>query len=546
MASILGPDAAEPDLLEAGAPDSKQSAAPADATGRLQWFRRCGPDVLLAGLLSLATFVVHNVGYMFSAPFWNDEAWVAISTKLPLSQIAHVSASTPVGWSLLLRLVVFGGDERLRIVPLVFSALTVIAAYAYARSLPWPGLWLGRLAAVLAGLAALLAPSALARDDLKQYTADAFVTLLILWLVSRLERDWTRRRLLTLGLVVVVGFLFSAVSVFVGAAAFGSIVLVALIGRRWHQLAESAAVGAAAGVLLLLIFAILYRPGIPAGLNNYWDAYYLPVNKGWAAVWNYLTNRGKAMATYLGMGPLVVALLFVTCGVIALIRLRRISVALIVPALLAEVIVLGALKQYPLFDERTSHFLTTAFAATAAIGVAGLCVLAARAHVGLAAAVAVVAAALFMINPQVHDVVRSKLIPAEDLRTPTRYIAAHLRPGDIIVVGTLSSWGFAYYRNKGTPVTESVTSNLQGFVTVFPDQPNIMVATDRTPTAVDAVMDEAAAAAAKTGPTARIWVIHEHTEPAEAAAFAAAAHTHGLTSQTVIARRLMLLTQGAG
>jgi len=193
---------------------------------------------------------------------------VAISTKLPLRQIAHVSASTPVGWSLMLRLVLIGGDERLRIVPLVFSALTVITAYAYARSLPWPRLWLGRLAAVLAGVAALLVPSALVRDDLKQYTADAFVTLVILWLVSRLEAGWTRRRLVNLGVVVVAGFLFSAVSAFVGAAAFGSVVLVALVGRRWRRLAESAVAGTATGVLLLLIFVVLYRPGIPAGLKT--------------------------------------------------------------------------------------------------------------------------------------------------------------------------------------------------------------------------------------------------------------------------------------
>ncbi|MDQ2740017.1 MAG: hypothetical protein M3Y35_15655 [Actinomycetota bacterium] len=84
-------------------------------------------DMLLAGLLALATFLVHDVGYMFSHPFWTDEAWVAISTRLPLHQITQVTASTPIGWSALLRLVFFGGDERLRAVPLLFSALTVVA-----------------------------------------------------------------------------------------------------------------------------------------------------------------------------------------------------------------------------------------------------------------------------------------------------------------------------------------------------------------------------------------------------------------------------------
>lgn len=62
----------------------------------------------------------------------------------------------------------------------MFSALTMMAAHFHARSLPWSQLWLGRLSAALVGCVALLVPSALVRDDLKQYTADAFVTLVVL------------------------------------------------------------------------------------------------------------------------------------------------------------------------------------------------------------------------------------------------------------------------------------------------------------------------------------------------------------------------------
>lgn len=45
------------------------------------------------------------------------------------------------------------------------------------------------------------------------------------------------------------------------------------------QLAESAVVGAAAGTLLL-IFVVLYEPGWPAGLSDYWKGYYLPIDQG--------------------------------------------------------------------------------------------------------------------------------------------------------------------------------------------------------------------------------------------------------------------------
>ncbi len=377
-------------------------------------------DVLLASLLGAATFVVHDVPYMFSLPFWTDEAWVAISTKLPVSQVLKVTTSTPVGWTLLLRLVVVGGPERLRIVPLLFAAATVVVAYGYARSLPWPTLLTGRLAAVLAGLAALLTPSALARDDLKQYTADAFITIAVLLLAARLESSWTRGRLAGLGALVVVGFLFSAVSAFVGAAVLGSFLLVALFRRDWARARQVAVVGSAAGLLLGLIFVIAYKPGLSPGLNAYWAAHYLPTGQGWAAAWKFLLAGGRSIASFMGSGPLIVSVLLVVAGVITLVRLQRVALAVSVPALLFEMIVLGAAKQYPLFDLRTSHFLTTALVVTAAIGVGGLAALAARVNPVLGIAVAVLALVLFVAGPAVRGTIRSHPIPSEDLRTPAR------------------------------------------------------------------------------------------------------------------------------
>jgi hypothetical protein len=500
-------------------------------------------DMLLAGFLALATFLVHDVGYMFSHPFWTDEAWVAISTRLPLHQITRVTASTPIGWSALLRLVFFGGGERLRAVPLLFSALTVVAAYAYARSLPWPRLLINRLASVMAGVAALMMPSSLARDDLKQYTADAFFALVVLWAVSRLEAKWTRPRLITLAGVVVVAFFFSAVAVFVGVAAFGSVVLISVLRRNWDQTRQAAAVGAGCGALLLTTFLLVYRPGIPPGLHLYWAASYLPVEKGWVASWHYLATNGSKMATYLGMGPVLIALLLLIIGVVTMVRMRRPAVAMVVPALLAEMVVLGALKQYPLFDMRTSHFLTVAFGVTIVIGVGGLCQLAARVHRRLPVLVTVVALGLFFANGQVRSGIRSHPIANEDPRTATQYIAAHWRPGDVIVVGMNTNWGFAYYWPTGTPTTQSVTSNLQRFITVFPDQPRILVTPDRTATAVNATIVEAAKVARSTGSTGRIWVIHDRVISSELKAFQRSARAEHLASTSIFGHRLEVLTR---
>lgn len=503
---------------------------------------------MLASLLTLAYFVVHDVPYILTAPYWNDEAWVAITTKLPLHQLIKVASSTPVGWDLLLRMISWSQDPPLRIVPVLFGAFTVTAAFGYVRSLPWPRVAIARMAAVLAGMAALLIPSALIRNDLKQYTADAFVTLLILWMVTRLDGRWSRRRMVALAVVVVVGFGFSAVSAFVGASAFGSLLLVQLVRRRWAGAIETLVAGGASGIVLLATFLLLYRPGLPAGLNTYWAKLFVPISRGWAASWTFLHGRGVQAALYLGMGPLLLAIVLVVAGVLTLVRLHRYSIALVVPALLVEMVLLAPLKQYPLLDPRTCHFLTLAFAVTAAIGVAGLCTLLSRVHLSVAFIAAAVIAAVFVTSAPVRGHLRAHSIPAEDLRTPTRYIAAHHQPGDIIVVATLSSWGFAYYwtgapGGGGAPATIATNINLQGFLTIFPDQPNILVAADRAAPAVDKVMADATAAATKAGAPARIWVIHVHNTGAELHAYAAAARASGFTDRPVISQSLDLLTR---
>ncbi len=347
---------------------------------------------------------------------------------------------------------------------------------------------------------------------------------------------------MTLGVAVVVGFFFSAVGIFVGSAAFGSIVLVAVARRRWSQAIESVVVGLMVAVGLLATFVVCYRPGISPGLNDYWAAYYLPVGKGLGASWRYLIDHGRHMATFLGTSQLFVALLPIAAGVVTLFRLRRAVLAILMPVLLFEMMLLGALKQYPLFEFRTSHFFTTALAVTAAIGVAGLVTLATRMHLAVGVAVAVLVAVLFIANPLVRNSIRSHRIPAEDLRTPAAYVAAHRQDDDVIAVNMLGNWGFAYYGNWGTPAIKSVTSNLQGFITVFTDQRSILIATDRNNTAIEDVMARAVAAARKSGPTSRIWFVYEHVKASELRGYRSVAAAEGLTWQQVLPQSLALLT----
>jgi hypothetical protein len=495
----------------------------------------------IAAALLVATFFVHNTSYLLSTPFWNDEEWVAISTKLPLHDLARDSASTPLGWGLLLRLMVFGGQQRYRLVPLAFAGLGAVAAYALARSLPWRSRWVAISAATLAGVVTLFAPSSLVRDDLKQYTSDAFVTLILLWLLARLEANWSARRFSQLLVAVVLGFLFSAPAAFVGAAVLLSYGLVCLIKGQWRRFAIVAGSSLLAGGALGLIYLFAYRPGIPPGLGDYWNAYYLPVHHGWGPSLRFLNGRLQYLTPYVGIknAPAMLALFVLGVGTLA--WLKRPAVAMSVPLLLAEMILVSALRVYPFGDERTSHFLLIAMAAVGTIGVAGVCALLSRLHVSVSVVAATAAAVVFVVA--VHTYIRIQRIPFEDLRSPARYVAANRGPGDIVLLSSLSGWGFSYYWPNAHPTRVSTDSNLQGFTAKPGGLPDVIEASDRTEAPIAHALAQALADLRKNGPTSRIWLVREHVTVAEEKAWETAFRRYHVDPDSIDGTRLMVITE---
>jgi hypothetical protein len=535
MASALDTEASAPELRPRRRPRLTLRRLPVAAI-----------DAILAGVLALATLFVHSIHYLLSQTFWLDEAWVAVSTRVPLRQVPHVTSVTPLGWTLLLRGSRFGGQQDLRLLPLAFSVLSVAVAYLIGRSLPWGGLWWRRVVGTLTALAVLLAPSSLARNDLKPYTADAFVTLCVLLLVGLLEADWNRKRLAVLAGACVVGFTISTVAPFVTAAAFGSLLVVALVRRDWRRLLEVVVAGFATALVLGGIYVLAYQSHVQKNLTQFWKDFYPPISKGIGPTLHYLHYRGNEMASYLGMGPLLVALILVAAGVITIGRSGRPSLAFATPILLLEMMVAGAAKKYPLFDQRTSYFLTVSFAVFAAVGVAGLCSLLVRSNVRrnvvAGVSVAAVAAAAFVVNVR-HDI-RERSIIVENIRASTDYVAAHRAPNDIVLVDATASYGFSYYWPVGHPTWRPSTSYATGFQTWFPEQPQIIVATNRDNSGIVTGLADAMRAAAAS-PGARIWIVRTHVTVIQDRLWKAALGRERGSLDSVLACSLTLLTPSA-
>lgn len=494
--------------------------------------RRPTAEQLAVLLLALAVLAVHDVGYMLRQPFWTDEAWVAITTRFPLSQLSATTSSTPIGWSALLRVFTVSGTQTSRLVPLAFAGAAVVTAYWFARRIGWRWEAASVAAGLVAGFGVLLVPAMLVRDDLKQYTAEAFTALLVLALTSRLEHEWSRWRLAALSAAVWGGLLFSHAVALVGIAAFAAVCFVQFTRRAWRRLVEAGVAGVGTGALMLGVYkAFDARAAMALSDSSYWSHFYLPAADGMRASVTFVVAHFRAVETYFGLGPVWLAAPLVIAGLLSLARLGRPATALAAAMLWPEMLALSALRKYPFLDLRTSTFLITVTVVITAIGLIGLCsLLRSWLKGGAALGLGALAVAAFTVGAGPY--LRTHPIPKEDVRDQARYVATHAGPGDVILVNLSSNWGFAYYWPLGQPSRRADSVVRQDYEAYFPGQPRIVVARNRDPAGVDTALSQALALV-QHRPCARIWLIRTHLIAAERAAWTAALRQQGQSSERV-------------
>jgi hypothetical protein len=450
-------------------------------------------------LLLTAVLVVHRLGPILGDPFWLDEAWVALSTAMPVGDLPWATSSTPLGWTILIWLLPAHG-QVLRLVPWVFLVGSIFGGYAFGRALSWPS----RAWAVLAGLAgafgALLLPAQVLRHDLKQYTADAAIAVLLLVLLSRLEAAYSRRRLIVLGAAVVVGMLFSHTTALVGAA----VLLAVAVLRRRHAVVFVLAVGAG----MALIYVVVDGAARNGSLNNYWAPYFPSVGD----LPHYLGQRLGELRQYLGM-PWQLFVLLAAAGVATVTRCGRPATALVL-GLLPLIEVAGGLAHlYPLLDIRTSHFLLVTGAIAGGIGVVGAlsclaAVLSGRLLAVTAAAVTLVALGAFALVNWHVVTDPGPIGQQEDARAQVAYIVAHRRPGDVILVSSMGSFAFAYYWHPDRPRIVRGGRLGIGWYVAYPPSDRIVISPGTTP---DDVVSAFTAARNLAG-NATLWIVRSHTD----------------------------------
>ncbi|MFF5229544.1 hypothetical protein [Dactylosporangium sp. NPDC000521] len=476
-------------------------------------------DVVAVSALAAAVPVVHRIGPALDAPYWLDESWVALAAKASPADLPWVTASTPLGWTLLVWSVP-GGGQLQRLIPLLFLAGSVLAAYAFGRCLGWPGRGWAVAAGLSAAVATLLIPAQLVRHDLKQYTAEAAVALLLLAMTAWLESAWSRRRLILVGAGVVAGMLFSHPAALVGAAVLGAVLLTSAAGGRRDRLRDSALVSAATGVAAAVVYVVIDRPNRNPALAGYWSGFFPTV----AGLPSYLGTRLADLTPALGAPWQLVAAVS-ALGLVAVARLRRPATALallLIPAIAVAAALAGV---YPLLDQRTSHFLLVVAAAVAGIGLVRTAAdltgrLPARTR-SVVAAVLVVTALSAYATANSGALLRPAAPgdPGEDVRAQVAYVASQRRPDDVIAVNMSGQFGFAYYWSHDPPLLRRGGPMATGWYVSYTAESRILVASGRDPAAV---ADLVAAAERLAGAGGRIWLVRSHVNAGERAAWQAA------------------------
>ena len=472
--------------------------APAPSVDRHPW------DQVLAAILAASALAVHDVGYMLSHPFWVDEAWVAVTTRARVGLLPWLSATTPVGWMWLVRVVPGTGAQRLRMLPLAFTVGAVAAGYWFGRELRI----MRYLGGLLSGMAVLLVPAMLVRD--------------VLVLVARIENHWSRARLVTIAAVTAGGLFFTNTVIFVGVAAMAALGVETLVRRRPGRLLDVAV--ASAGMLAAsgAVYELVDRRHVVPGLTAFWAAYFIPRDQGLSGAVTFVHQRAAQLAPDLGFRSLTVDGILALSGVAGLIWLKRYALAVIVPITLALVLAASAAKIYPFGDLRTSTFWLVMVAVLMAVGVATAVRVVATLNPPTALLLAAGALAVWVWAA--HPYVRSHPIADEDVRSQVAYLDQHRQPGDVVIVNSSASFAFAYYDRRVTPDFEHYDGTTTGFLPVYPGVPWLIQMRNRQAADVSAALATAVADVGRqpAGNKGRIWIVRSHVSTGEMSLWQAA------------------------
>lgn len=433
------------------APPHRRRAESEPSSAIFRWVHRLRLPLLLG---VTAVGAVARSGGLSSGTLYRDDAWVALTTRVPLSTAARMVVTTP-GFVLGERLWIGWFPTTLwaeQLPTFAAAVLGIVAVYALARSVS-----LGAGASlVAAGVVAVALDAVVYATRIKPYAFDLLAACLVMYLGERVRRGergaaWW----LAAASVAVCAFSLTPVPLVVGV--WAAIAIEALVRRR---LTAGLAVAGAATAAGLGGLWLAVRSGISPRLRTSWDGHYLVVSSLHGLVHSARTIVDGLVAGVgdttpqlglHGLGQLdrVAIIALAVLGAVVAVRRQLLPIA----ALLAAA-VLSVPSLVPLGTGRTDVYLYPAIALLVAQGASSAIGWLAR-HARPAATVAVVATVAFGCLVAVDRLVHRPAYPGGDVHVVASHLEADLAHGEAVVIGGTARWPWSYYEAAEVTIRSS-------------------------------------------------------------------------------------------
>jgi hypothetical protein len=360
----------------------------------------------------------------------------------------------------------------------------------------------------------------LRRTDLKQYTADVFVTLLVIAITILADRSGSRGALVALTVIASLGMFVTLTIPFTAATAFVTLAITNLVRRRRAQflpLLVGAIISAAS--ITIIYFALYARSS--SALKEWWGVrgYFPPLGD----LVHYVVTRLGVVASMQSPNRtrVLAVLVLATFAVVVWMawRSRRFAPALFLVGLSAGMCLAGVVGVYPLLDLRTSLFLLMTFLAVGSLAAAnaitaitgrvrGGAPRVAFATVAGVVGIAIVATAGWPAIRSHSVYFDNNVHAAEDARSQIAYVRSHWHNGDAIIVDDRGAMALEYYWPELRGQWTTATDLPNGFAMRFPKAPAIIIVPLLTHvTAMDAIVSSERT----QRPQSTVWFIPTHS-----------------------------------
>jgi 4-amino-4-deoxy-L-arabinose transferase-like glycosyltransferase len=386
-------------------------------------------------------FRLHDLG---GRDLWTDEAWVALAAMEPTARAALAAGqSTPPLYLLTVWAAVqlWGHSEVvLRGLSWLFGVGTLVLIWRLSRALV-------EVPAALLTLAAVAFSPIMVyySKELKQYSADAFFAVLVLWLAERLRAGQGRRGWLALTLAGVLGLGFSPPLIFTLPVA-GAVLWFTLPPGRRPRLAF---LGTVWGLAFTAYYILFIRRGVDPDLVAYWGQDF-PDLSGLVPFFRWL---GPALYRYfwyfLGEWGVIWGPILLAVGILVMVRRGRARALLYLGGPLLLTFGAACLHRYPFMAHYGGNRLMlfsapVLYLLVAAGGAAGFAWLWQRRQGWLA--LALTGVLLVALHPWTN--LRENLSPLnnrEQIQPLVAYLEAHRQPQDMVYVYYFAVSPFKYY-----------------------------------------------------------------------------------------------------